>query len=102
MSPPPFRIFKSFPCVPCPVISVRDDVLEWLMDGPSWVSFAVETQLLGRRSDPSLAWDNKEIGDVIERLRDERSGFPALRTGKLSYISGGNVYWTCTSYRYAD
>lgn len=75
------------------MISVRDDVLEWLMDGPSWVSFAVETQLLGRRSDPSLAWDNKEIGDVIERLRDERSGFPALRTGKLSYISGGNVYW---------
>ncbi len=63
------------------------------MNGPPWVRYAVETQLLDRKPDPSEALIDKDIKVIRKRLIDERSGFPALRTGRLRYNSGGNVYW---------
>lgn len=76
--------------------SESDDVLSWLMEGPPWIRYAVETQLLDRRRDPSDVLNDPDIKIVGDRLRSNSSGFPALGTGKLRYNSGGNVYWDLT------
>jgi len=75
------------------VISDSDDVLSWLLEGPPWISYAVETQLLDRRRDPSDVLNDPDIKAVVDRLKANSSGFPALGTGTLRYNSGGNVYW---------
>jgi hypothetical protein len=68
-------------------------LLNWIAEESPWLRFAVETQLFGRPSDASAAVNDPKIQTVVRRVMDPVSGMPALRTGRINYISTGNVFW---------
>lgn len=73
--------------------SMDEATIRWLRDGPSWIRYAVDTQLLGMERGPGEALDDRNIKAVVRRLKDGRVGLPALRTGKVAYTSSGNAFW---------
>jgi hypothetical protein len=66
---------------------------KWLVEGAPWLKYAVETQLLDLKSDASLVVKDKSISTVINRLKDNTVGIPALKTGKVVYTRTGNAFW---------
>ncbi len=68
-------------------------VTDWLLEGPPWLKFAVETQLLGRAGDSSAAVRDPFVSSIVTRLKDPRAGVPALAAGRLSYANTGNAFW---------
>ncbi len=68
-------------------------IIEWLLEDNSWLRFAVETQLLGKKAEPSLVTYDSKIQVVINRLEDSSVGIPALKYGKVVYTSTGNAFW---------
>lgn len=73
--------------------SVDGATIKWLRDGPSWIKYAVDTQLLGMERKPGEVLDDANIKQVVRRLKDDKVGLPALRTGKVAYTSTGNAFW---------
>ena len=69
------------------------EVINWLLEGNPWLKFAVETQILGIKSEPSPAAGDSKIQAIINRLKDVNVGIPALKSGKVAYTSTGNVFW---------
>ncbi len=72
---------------------METSILDWLKEGPSWISFAVETQLLGDQSEASIVIEDPQIQSIIQRINNLDSGIPALRSGSLTYTSTGNAFW---------
>ncbi len=72
---------------------MNDDIINWLLEGPPWLRFAAETQLLGMESDSQAALRNGPILKIIRRLKDARIGIPGLKTGKVTWENTGNAYW---------
>lgn len=72
---------------------MNDQTVNWIAQGGLWLRFATETQLFGRKADPSLALEDPNIRTVVARLRSDSAGLPALREGKLRYTGGGNAFW---------
>jgi hypothetical protein len=68
-------------------------VLDWLLEGPAWLTYAVELQLLDRRPDVGPVLRDDAIGKIVQRLKDSSVGIPALRTGKVHYTETGKAYW---------
>jgi len=68
-------------------------VIDWLLEDNSWLKFAVETQLLGKKAEPSLVAADSKIQVLINRLKDSSVGIPALKSGKVAYTSTGNAFW---------
>jgi hypothetical protein len=67
--------------------------IKWLQEGSPWLKYAVETQLLDKKSDASIVVKDKSIGTVISRLKDDKVLIPALKTGKVAYTRTGNAFW---------
>ena len=72
---------------------MNEIITSWLIEGSPWLKYAVETQLLDSKSDTSQVVKDKSISVVINRLKDNSVGIPALKTGKVSYKSTGNAFW---------
>ncbi len=75
---------------------MKKDVKEWLLDGPAWLKYAVELQLLDLKPDVKPALYDGDIEKIINRLKDKQYGIPAMKKGKLSYKTSaptGNAYW---------
>ncbi|MBN1778527.1 MAG: hypothetical protein JW811_10460 [Clostridiales bacterium] len=72
---------------------MNDPILDWIAEGTPWLRYAVETQLLGKTADVSAAMADENIRVVINRVKSENAGIPALRSGKLKYTSTGNAFW---------
>jgi hypothetical protein len=68
-------------------------IIEWLLEGPAWMRFAVETHLLDGRPDEGAALRETSIQRLLRRLKDERVGIRALETGKVTWAETGNAYW---------
>jgi hypothetical protein len=68
-------------------------VLDWLLEGPAWMRYAVELQLLDKRPDPVPALSDSSIRRIIERLKGRDVGIPALKTGRVHYTEAGKAYW---------
>ena len=66
---------------------------KWFLEGSPWLKYAVETQLLDKKSDAAPVVKDKSIAQVISRLKDDKVGIPALKTGKLAYTRTGNAFW---------
>jgi hypothetical protein len=62
-----------------------------MLQGPEWLRFAFEKQILGKQSDPTGAIDNKDIRPLIQILHSRDKGFPALVKGRASYT--GELFW---------
>ncbi len=71
----------------------RDARIDWLLDGPAWLAYAVRTQLLDEDSDVQDVLDDEDIQYLIERLIHGNRGFSALGSGRTAYDETGNVYW---------
>ena len=68
-------------------------VLDWLLEGPVWLKYAIELQLLDKKPDVSPVLQDSDIGVIVNRLKDGNVGIPALKTGKVHYTETGKAYW---------
>jgi hypothetical protein len=68
-------------------------VLDWLLEGPAWLRYAVELQLLDTQPDVRPVLQDSSIKGIISRLKGDSSGIPALKTGRVHYTETGKAYW---------
>lgn len=70
-----------------------DKVFEWMTEEDAWLNFAVETQIFNHKPDSSVILNDPSIEAIINRVKDSSVGIPAMKTGKITYISTGNAFW---------
>jgi hypothetical protein len=68
-------------------------VLDWLLEGPAWLKYATELQLLGGQPDVSPALRDSSIQKLVARLKGNTAGVPAIKTGRVHYTETGKAYW---------
>jgi hypothetical protein len=68
-------------------------VLDWLLEGPAWLRYAVELQLSDGQPDADPALRDEAIQKVIGRLKSRDAGLPALKNGRVHYTEAGKAYW---------
>lgn len=68
-------------------------VLDWLLEGPAWLKYAVELQLLDRQPDVKPALEDKSIQKIIARLKSQDAGILAIKSGLVHYTALGKAYW---------
>jgi hypothetical protein len=68
-------------------------VLDWLLEGPEWLKYAVELQLLDIKPDIRPVLKDSAIKGLIRRLQDSELGVPALKSGRVHYTETGKAYW---------
>ncbi|MDD5339125.1 MAG: hypothetical protein PHG35_06945 [Dehalococcoidales bacterium] len=68
-------------------------VLDWLLEGPAWLKYAVELQLLDKQPDINPALEDKSIQKIITRLKGQTAGLPAIKSGQVHYTATGKAYW---------
>jgi hypothetical protein len=64
-----------------------------LLEGPVWLKYAVELQLLDSKPDVRPVVRDSAIKGIVSRLKDSQLGIPALKTGKVHYTETGKAYW---------
>ena len=64
--------------------------LAWLLEGPAWLRYAVEKQLLDKKPPVGPALADQAVQKLVAGLKATES-LPALKTGKHSYK--GRLYW---------
>ena len=69
------------------------EVLDWLLEGPAWLRYAVELQLLDTQPDVRPVLQDSSIVGIISRLKGGSAGIPALKTGRVHYTESGKAYW---------
>jgi hypothetical protein len=68
-------------------------ILDWLLEGPAWLKYVVELQLLDTKPDAGPVLQDAAISKLISRLKSPETGLPALKTGKVHYTEAGKAYW---------
>ena len=68
-------------------------VLDWLLEGPAWLKYAVEFQLLNTRPDVAPVLQDSSIQKIIGRLKGNDAGIPAIKSGRVHYTETGKAYW---------
>ena len=63
------------------------------MEGPAWLKYAVELQLLDSKPDVGPVLEDSAIKGLIHRLQDNNVGIPALKSGRVHYTDTGKAYW---------
>jgi len=69
------------------------EILDWLLEGPSWLRYAIELQLLDTQPDIEPVLQDSSIAGIISRLKGGNAGIPALKTGRVHYTEPGKAYW---------
>ena len=68
-------------------------VLDWLMEGPAWLKYAVELQLLDLKPDVTPVLQDSSIRKLVDRLKGNSAGVPAIKSGRVHYTESGKAYW---------
>jgi hypothetical protein len=68
-------------------------VLDWLLEGPAWLKYAVELQLQDKQPDVSPALQDNSIRSLTARLKGTSVGIPAIKAGSVRYTETGKAYW---------
>ncbi len=68
-------------------------VVNWLMEGPAWLKYAAALQFKDERPDVRPVLQDSQIIEIINRLKDRRSGIPAIRSGCMYSDEYENPYW---------
>ena len=66
---------------------------KWLLNGPVWMKYAVEQQLLDLPSPVQPVLSDPAIRYFVERLKDKRQGIPAIPAGLMDADRYENPYW---------
>jgi hypothetical protein len=69
------------------------DTLNWLREGPAWIKYAVELQLLDSQPDVKPVLQDSTIIEIVNRLKNDRRGIPAIGTGFMNSDEYENPYW---------
>lgn len=72
---------------------MNTDILNWLRQGPAWLKYAVELQLLDSQPDVRPVLQDDAIVEIVSRLKDTRRGIPAISTGFMNADEYENPYW---------
>jgi hypothetical protein len=72
---------------------MNNDVINWLREGPPWLKYAVELQLLNSQPDVQPVLQDNAIIEIVSRLKDHRRGIPAIGTGFMNSDEYENPYW---------
>ena len=65
--------------------------IAWLIEGPEWLRFAVRQQLLAEPANPRQAVISEPIQHLLQTIRSEEQGFPALYKDSVSYKQ--SLFW---------
>jgi hypothetical protein len=68
-------------------------VLDWLLEGPAWLKYAVELQLLDQKPGTDTALKDNSIRKIISRIKGNDVGIPAIKSGRVHYTEAGKAYW---------
>jgi hypothetical protein len=68
-------------------------VLDWLLEGPAWLKYAVGFQLLDTKPDITPVLQDSSIQKIISRLKGSNAGIPAIKSGRVHYTETGKAYW---------
>ena len=68
-------------------------VLDWLLEGPAWLKYAAELQLLDTQSDITPVLQDTAIQKLVARLKGNTTGIPAIKSGRVHYTDPGKAYW---------
>jgi hypothetical protein len=79
-------------------LSVADDmidnkILDWLRQGPDWIRYATELQLMGLKPEVKPVLEDPRIREIVARLKDQGRGLPAVPRGYFSSDEYENPYW---------
>jgi len=69
------------------------EIIDWLLEGPAWLRYAVEMQLLGSEPDARAVLQDVSIISLLRRLRDDEVGIPALKEHKIAFDETGKAFW---------
>jgi hypothetical protein len=72
---------------------MNQNTIKWLLEGPSWIKYAVERQLLGLKPDAAPVVNDPAILEIVERLKNKKRGIPAITTGFMNSDEFGTPYW---------
>jgi len=72
---------------------MNKEIIEWLLEGPAWLRYAVEKQLLGSQPDINPVLNDITIQEIVDRLKNKRRGIPAIRSGVMNSDEYENPYW---------
>jgi len=72
---------------------MNNDIIQWLLEGPAWLRYAVELQLLDSRPDVKPVLNDTAVQEIVARLKSNRRGIPAIRTGYMNSDEYENPYW---------
>jgi hypothetical protein len=72
---------------------MNNQIIEWLLGGPSWIKYAVEMHLLGSQPSSQNVLNDAVINEIVDRLKDKRRGIPAIRNGSMNSDENENPYW---------
>ena len=64
---------------------MNENNLKWLLEGPNWLKYAVEKQLLNKPSDAYPAVKDIQIEKLMTVLLGSKEGFDAILEGRASY-----------------
>ncbi len=72
---------------------MKKEVINWLLEGPTWIRYATQLQLLDTKPDLPPVLRDDCIIRIVQRLRSNQVGIPALRTRRISCEQAANAYW---------
>jgi hypothetical protein len=72
---------------------MNKEIINWLLEGPSWIKYAVELQFLDLKPEVQPVLHDESIAKIVGRLKDAGVGIPALGTWAVSCEQSGNAYW---------
>jgi hypothetical protein len=72
---------------------VDQNTIEWMLQGPTWLKFAVERRLLGLNTDIGPVLKDPVIIEMVNRLKSDKYGISAIKTGFMNADEFENPYW---------
>lgn len=70
---------------------MKPQTLNWLLEGPEWLKFAVRKQLLDQEPDLCDSIKVNGVKELIQVIQSKDQGFDALIKGNVSYTK--ELYW---------
>jgi hypothetical protein len=72
---------------------MNKETIAWLQEGPEWLRYAVDRQILERASEVAPVLQHPDIVEIVNRLKDPRRGIPAISSGAMDSDRFENPYW---------
>ncbi len=74
-------------------IILDKNVLDWLLAGSAWLRYAVGLQLLDEKADIAPVLRDNTVQKLINQLKGNTVGIPALKSGRVHYTETSKAYW---------